>query len=34
MRWSARHHVIYHVHVVELKETAEVPPQKPTKQLI
>ena len=25
-RWSARCHVIYHVHIAELKETAQVPP--------
>ena len=25
-RWPARCHVTYHVHVAELKETAQVPP--------
>ena len=25
-RWPARCHVVHHVHVAELKETAQVPP--------
>ena len=26
IRWPARHHVTSHMHVTELKETAQVPP--------